>query len=518
MFGGIRPTTNLSKIHDIMTRADTGFSFIDLKENKLKNGIEEMLRRLKDMAVDDEHNLIQSPNGLWDAEKVRTYLRVKERFLELLMLLFHITGGMPARGTEIGCIKFRNSQRSRRNFYVMHGKAFFYTEYHKTRSMKLSSYHIVRYLPRRVGELAVLYLSYIRPFANLLYAQEIVETESDGDFFFCSEESQDQSWEDKLTLVMQRETKARMGVQFGLKVYRQMAHAISHVHVHAAAADFQINDRGEQVSAWQGGHSKKTSANLYGVNSAYPANLQPQLLADYWRASKAWHRFFDLDDGELAAMEEDSDVTDNIFEDGWALEDLDDDEDMIEDMDSDDVVIDPEPEDPEPWMRREEERGMRWMAEQNIQSTELPTEPMAPSEVDDTIDSEPQYATFEDGEDLYGMPYRSPSEPSVEIPPRQPSPEIPTGQALRFRQPTSKPTIQRPPPRQSTPDTPIIAPPQPKTSENPRKRGHEHIQVDTSPTSMKLIRMRDRADALLKARAECRQLEKSLKDLCADFD
>jgi len=265
MLGSHQPRIKLSKIRDIMTKGDSGFSFLDQRENKLSDsiGMDRMLQRLEDLGPSGDQWSLMGSRSSWNIESVKKYLEAKERFLELLMLIFHISGGMPARGTELGSIKFRNSQRSCRNFYVVHGKAFFYTQYHKTRSMKLSSYHIVRYLPRRVGELAVLYLSYIRPFANLLYYQSIDEdNDTDSDFFFCSNGS-DESWDDKkLTAVMQKETEARMGVRFGIQVYRQVAHAISHVHVQEAAAGFEREDAGEQVSAWQGGHTKQTSQSL----------------------------------------------------------------------------------------------------------------------------------------------------------------------------------------------------------------------------------------------------------------
>jgi len=269
----------------------------------------------------------------------------------------------------------------------------------------------------------VIYLTYVRPFSNLIYHQAVNEDDDAyGDFLFDYDASPGEH------------------------------------------ASFEREDQGEMVSAWQGGHTKKMSLSLYGVNSAYPVNLQPQLLADYWHASRAWHGFLGLDvyqDGLREPQEDDmieearlqdggleseeGDVFDGGFlEDDGRLESEGDDvfdggiveDDEIElamhvqeQLESDNEVIDPEPEDPEPWMRHEEERGMQWMAEQNARSTELSMEPAAPSEIEEPIHepihSEPPYVIFEDGEDLYGMPCHSPLEPSLEIPQRQSSPEIP---------------------------------------------------------------------------------------------
>ena len=176
-----------------MVRYDARFCFLDLDENGLKDSELKILKRLRAIDSDDERQLIRR-DGEWNSIRVQQYLHEKKRFLELLMLLFHLTGGQPGRSWKVGSIKFRNTQNAKRNFYVMNGKAFFYTEYHKARSTLYVSYHIVRYLSRRVRELVVLYLAYVCPFANLLYNQKLVKrNEFDGDYIFCFDETNDRA-------------------------------------------------------------------------------------------------------------------------------------------------------------------------------------------------------------------------------------------------------------------------------------------------------------------------------------
>jgi len=428
---------DLSRIKDSMVNKDAGFSFLSIVDNELQDGAMTMLNHINDMDIDDERNLIHGPTGSWHSERVKAYMATKKRFLELMMLIFHMTGGMPARGTEIGSIKFRNSQHSRRNFYIIDGKAFYYTEYHKTRWAKKASYHIVRYLPQRVGELTALYLAYIRPFASLLHDEHLVEaTGFDGDFIFSSEGTPDESWDKKVSLIMQAETEARIGVRFGVSVYRHMAFAIARHYIPEAAKNFEREDDPRQVISWQGGHSKGTNVMRYGIDSAYPTRLQPELLADYWQASQAWHAFLCLIIGMVLDLGIDNNNEINDDESIEETEHLDGDS-VLDDVpvseieesgysECDDEVIDPEPEDPEPWMRHEEERGLRWMAEQNARSAEFSTEPVvATSEIECPLDSEPPYVAFEDSEDLYGMPSHSPLEPSPDNPRRRLSPAIP---------------------------------------------------------------------------------------------
>ena len=113
---------------------------------------------LAELALPDKRLL--KGNGEWDRKKVLEYLNQKKRFLELLMLAMHLTGGQPARGPEIGSIKYRNSALTLRNLFVIRGNTFFTVEYHKARAVMNHSYFIVRCLPPRLAELLVLYLAY----------------------------------------------------------------------------------------------------------------------------------------------------------------------------------------------------------------------------------------------------------------------------------------------------------------------------------------------------------------------
>lgn len=54
--------------------------------------------------------------------------------LDIMLPLFHSVGGMPARGTELLCLKIRNTWSTQRNFYLVDGLVKFVTETDKAMS------------------------------------------------------------------------------------------------------------------------------------------------------------------------------------------------------------------------------------------------------------------------------------------------------------------------------------------------------------------------------------------------
>ena len=107
----------------------------------------------------------------WRARLVRSYLRRTDRFLELLLLAIHITGGQPARGTEITGLRHRNGLLQDRNIFIMDGQVVFVTRYHKSQSQWDKPKVVPRFLPWRVGQLIALHLAYLQPFKEYLTIQ-----------------------------------------------------------------------------------------------------------------------------------------------------------------------------------------------------------------------------------------------------------------------------------------------------------------------------------------------------------
>ena len=161
--------------------------------------------------------------------------------MKTLTLAMHLVDGQPARGPELGSVKFRNSTFFVRNFFVIGDNAFYSTEYHKARASTNFSYFFVRYFPPHLTQLAMLYIAYIHPFCNLLFNQ--ISFKNDGDYLFCSEESNHKCWDGKvLTRILQDESKARLDVKINLWAYRHIAIAIAKMHVKEIVDHFEKDD------------------------------------------------------------------------------------------------------------------------------------------------------------------------------------------------------------------------------------------------------------------------------------
>lgn len=93
-----------------------------------------------------------------------------QAFLRRLLLLVYITGGQPARGTELLILRWRNSARCEtRNIFIENRSVLFVTSYHKNYAATNSTKIIHRYLPSEIGEMLVYYLWLVLLFVEQLY-------------------------------------------------------------------------------------------------------------------------------------------------------------------------------------------------------------------------------------------------------------------------------------------------------------------------------------------------------------
>jgi len=93
------------------------------------------------------------------------FLEKASSILKLLLVLFHITGGAPPRGTEVLQLRLSNDQFMARSFYVHQGSISILYVYNKTGDRPIR-----RYLPKSIAELLVVYLVLLRP-VEIFFAQ-----------------------------------------------------------------------------------------------------------------------------------------------------------------------------------------------------------------------------------------------------------------------------------------------------------------------------------------------------------
>jgi hypothetical protein len=82
-----------------------------------------------------------------------------DAFLKQLLLLVHMTGGQPPRGTELIRLQHSNSAyRQHCSVFVEEGLISTVTSYYKGYNIAGSTNIIYQYLPKEVSELLVYYL------------------------------------------------------------------------------------------------------------------------------------------------------------------------------------------------------------------------------------------------------------------------------------------------------------------------------------------------------------------------
>jgi hypothetical protein len=104
----------------------------------------------------------------WQLRLVADYLRKVNKFRKLILFYMHILSGQPARGTEVTSLRFRNAVADLCNVFIIDGRVMTVTSYYKSMAMLDMPKMVPRFLPWRLGQIAVIYLTYVRVFAELL--------------------------------------------------------------------------------------------------------------------------------------------------------------------------------------------------------------------------------------------------------------------------------------------------------------------------------------------------------------
>jgi hypothetical protein len=143
-----------------------GWSFL----SEPTNGLQHSFRHLQQRAWHDKPNSLMAKQR-WVPSRVARYLRQVATFQQQLLLCTHCVGGMPGRATEIGSIKWCNTQTTMRNVFVLHSLLLIVLEYQKAQYSTNRAFYVVQALPLVVSQLLFCYLAYVRPFAEALSHQ-----------------------------------------------------------------------------------------------------------------------------------------------------------------------------------------------------------------------------------------------------------------------------------------------------------------------------------------------------------
>jgi hypothetical protein len=103
----------------------------------------------------------------------------------------------------------------------------------------------------------------------------------------------------ELSEILQEESLKELGVRINLWAWRHIIIGIAKAHLQEIAPFFDKDEKAcktmletntyTMIFPWLAGHQWAINVSVYGLDSAFPGKIQPELLSFYRRISKIWH-------------------------------------------------------------------------------------------------------------------------------------------------------------------------------------------------------------------------------------
>jgi hypothetical protein len=286
---------NLLDIRDDMANRVTGYFFATDSRNSFQKYRSWLLQRVVKEPIARERLVGDHRTELiWKSLGIKQYLEDCKEFMEQLLVLVHITGGQPARGTEILGLQYYNTVQRRRNIFVYDGQVACITEYHKSQSITGSAKVIPRFLPANVGQLLVQYLVLILPFCEYLSNWNTEVFEEVSPLLWTDKKEEWKS--EHLSRVLGRETSLRIGIKLNILDYRHLAISIGRKHLRWVGSRLEGEDGESEDDIYdvQAGHSSKIANQVYGIRADIMRDTNEQTLVQFREISLQWHQFLGL--------------------------------------------------------------------------------------------------------------------------------------------------------------------------------------------------------------------------------
>jgi hypothetical protein len=288
----LRPEINLASLKDDIVDARYGHSFVQ------KNGLAEAYLELSDRACTTRRGGLFA-GGQWDWRAVFKYEKRADALAEMLAGGLHTACGQLPRAPELLGLECANGSSTKRGIYAWNGFLVYVVRHHKSKRMTNREFNVIRFLPVRLGHSLYKYLVYIRPFLDMLQRQrDPSRSVRPSTLLFRAGGASDKPWPAaRLTAVLKKATAEVWGRPVNSQLLRQVSIGITEKHVKDMCKPFnRIDDKGPEadlnvVFAWQSGHRPLQRGTNYGLDGAFPTQMQPALLRAYEWASTRWHEF-----------------------------------------------------------------------------------------------------------------------------------------------------------------------------------------------------------------------------------
>jgi hypothetical protein len=330
------PELDLDLLVDQPADRSTGYSFFRHPDNNMESWQTWLLFRvveepaLRARFIRGIDTTKQPPRTLWYDAAIAAYMKAVRRFKETLFTLVHLSGGGPARGTEITSIQCENSTdgTGHRGVFIDAGLVSFVATYHKGYDFSKKVKAIHRYVPREVSELVVYFLGLGRPFIDDLQMMHYNveepttfiweplpdEEEEESDEEDAHEEEEDREgtkamsanpdgyWgTDRIRRVLREQTSRCMAAALNTQSWR---HAYPAIHrklaLDSKARDwldvlyFNKEPKQDDAQARQSGHTAEIEEGNYG-RSLHESPFQTVAeRVKFRRVSEDWHRILEF--------------------------------------------------------------------------------------------------------------------------------------------------------------------------------------------------------------------------------
>jgi hypothetical protein len=294
---GLESNASPSALRDEMRNAAPGYSFVSHSSNGLADGYGKLL-----LHACAQHGSLSplAGHGRWSWIAVKQYLLRTKQLEEMLMGGLYTSCGQAPRLRELASLEIENSPTSMRGIYIWNGSVIYIIRHHKAKRTTNHEFNVVRFLPSRLGIVLIQYLAYIRGVARVLRhevdAHAGLHGPVQGTRLLFHQHGK--PWlAERMTAILRAAGRKVWGQNITSQMYRQVTIGITEKHVREVFAPFNRYDDHSTTAdknaafAWQSGHRPAQRATTYGLDGAYPHQLQPSLLRVYEWASTRWHEF-----------------------------------------------------------------------------------------------------------------------------------------------------------------------------------------------------------------------------------
>jgi hypothetical protein len=292
-------------LRDDTTCAQNGASLASQNLDAVQLLQQQIIERFLQAAYSHDSTHPDGPIFIHGTEKISPLARARFEesrvlFLEYLLLLMHMTGGGPPRGTEMSTLQFANTLIRHRNVLFLGGELLFVTSYHKGQSRFGTQRYVPRFLPPGVGRLLLAYLLYVIPFESIylprIYSWPPMSAERSHMLWSCSRGIWDT---ERLTKVLSRECDMAFGTKITTASWRHIAIAIMRHWVQNPYGCEMADTTGdtkdsEDASELQAGHSTEVGNLKYACRMDICDTLSSRSIMVFGAVSHDWHTFLQL--------------------------------------------------------------------------------------------------------------------------------------------------------------------------------------------------------------------------------